>query len=187
LEDGALFFLPGEATQHVSVVLIDDLSYERDEWAILSLTNATNAVVGQVSGSRFDISDDEDSDGDDLPDDWEVSVGLSSVLGEGVSGRAGDPDGDGMSNWEEFIADTHPSNMMSRLALLSITVADPPVSLSWQGGRWATQYLESAVMPQADADWAPIFTNIPPTDTTNTFVFDSAPYPSRFYRIRVRN
>ena len=186
LQDGALLFHPGDATQHVSVVLIDDLSYERTEWAMLSLTNTTNAVLGSVSGSRLDISDNEDGDGDGLPDDWEDSVGLSSVSGEGVSGRMGDPDEDGMSNWEEFIADTHPGNATSRLALLSIAATGGPVRLSWQGGCWATQYLEATATPGTSASWKPAFTNVPPTEATNTHVLGSGACPVQFYRIRVR-
>jgi hypothetical protein len=43
-----------------------------------------------------------DTDGDGLPDWWEVKYGLDPTDGTGNNGAAGDPDGDGLTNKEEF-------------------------------------------------------------------------------------
>ncbi len=43
-----------------------------------------------------------DSDGDDLPDGWEVEHGLNPLSAEGPSGLMGDPDQDGLVNYEEY-------------------------------------------------------------------------------------
>jgi hypothetical protein len=51
-----------------------------------------------------------DSDGDLLPDGWEVQYGLNAVSAAGENGAAGDPDGDGLSNAQEAAADTNPAN-----------------------------------------------------------------------------
>ncbi|MEP6662496.1 MAG: glycosyl hydrolase [Verrucomicrobiota bacterium] len=58
----------------------------------------------------------KDSDGDGLPDGWEVAQGLDArpIFGtNGVAGKNGDADNDGFSNWEEFCGDTQPTNAIS--------------------------------------------------------------------------
>ena len=57
-----------------------------------------------------------DSDGDGLPDGWEIAQGLDAKPVSGITGLAGrdaDADGDGFSNWEEFMGDTPPTNAIS--------------------------------------------------------------------------
>jgi hypothetical protein len=54
--------------------------------------------------------DKQDSDGDGLPDEWEVQYGLDPYDPSGDNGAAGDPDGDELTNIQEYNADTHPMN-----------------------------------------------------------------------------
>lgn len=62
-----------------------------------------------------------DSDGDGLPDNWEIANGLNSNSAAGPDGRHGDPDADGRSNWLEFQNGT-PAN--------SSDAARPPLDLA---------------------------------------------------------
>jgi hypothetical protein len=50
-----------------------------------------------------------DSDGDGLPDLWEVETGLEPRSGVGADGAQGDPDGDGVVNLAEFSQQTAPT------------------------------------------------------------------------------
>jgi hypothetical protein len=49
-----------------------------------------------------------DSDGDGLPDLWEVEMGLDPRAATGLNGAEGDPDGDGFTNLQEFAGKTDP-------------------------------------------------------------------------------
>jgi hypothetical protein len=56
-----------------------------------------------------------DSDGDGLPDAWEIAFGLNPNGGSGPDGAAGDPDGDGLTNAQERTGGTHPRGFERRL------------------------------------------------------------------------
>ena len=51
-----------------------------------------------------------DSDGDGMPDWWEVQYGLDPSSSSGDNGPWGDPDGDGLCNVAEYLAGTNPHN-----------------------------------------------------------------------------
>jgi hypothetical protein len=54
-----------------------------------------------------------DTDGDLLPDGWEVAHGLNPKSAIDHNGLLGDPDGDGVTNYLEFIHGTHPNRANS--------------------------------------------------------------------------
>ena len=51
-----------------------------------------------------------DSDGDGLPDWWEVAHGLDPYDATGINGAYGDADGDGLDNYAEYLAGTNPNS-----------------------------------------------------------------------------
>jgi hypothetical protein len=55
-----------------------------------------------------------DTDGDGLPNEWEVGWGLDERSPEGENGATGDPDGDGVVNIEEHRRGTHPRGFVTR-------------------------------------------------------------------------
>lgn len=54
-----------------------------------------------------------DSDGDGLPDVWEIQYGLNPLSGQGADGASGDPDGDQFGNLHEYLNQTDPQSSLS--------------------------------------------------------------------------
>ncbi|OVE76225.1 hypothetical protein BVX97_02225 [bacterium E08(2017)] len=121
-----------------------------------------------------------DSDGDTMPDTWELSYGLNPSVTSGVDGALGDLDGDGFINVSEYIADTVPTNAASYLAFTDIAASLSSIDLYWQGGSQVTQYIERTYI-STNLLWEAVYTNLPPT-VTNTV--NLAPASNVFYRVR---
>jgi hypothetical protein len=51
-----------------------------------------------------------DADGDGLPDAWEIAHGLDPNNPVDTDGAYGDPDRDGQTNWQEYLAETDPQS-----------------------------------------------------------------------------
>jgi len=108
--------------------------------------SVAGGTVGVIAGGA---SDDADHDG--LPDTWEGQMGLNPAVATGEDGPDGDPDADGKTNVQEYLAGTHPRGFYTRyfaegaiipgffevdLALLNVDpVADGHVWLRYQKGR----------------------------------------------------
>jgi hypothetical protein len=80
--------------------------------------------VGSINDIGADESPLPDSDGDGLPDTWEIAHGLNPNSAVGNDGASGDPDADGATNLQEFQAGTDPQD--------SDSVPPPvPVAAAW--------------------------------------------------------
>jgi hypothetical protein len=101
-----------------------------------------------------------DSDGDGLPDFWELRHFTHAIHGVGGD----DADGDGLTNREEYLADTDPTNSLSSLQVTGVVVDEGGVRLDWTGGQLARQHIQVGQL-QADGGvrWLTWFTNEPPT------------------------
>jgi len=168
-----------------------DLDHLADCWETNWFGSVTNRD-GTADGDADDLDDrgeyenstdpgDRDTDGDRMPDGWELGNSLDP-LADDADGNA---DSDGMDNLGEYAADTNPQDDQSFLAITGILSTNGGVSVWWQGGVWATQYLECREsLLDVKGPWLTVFTNPPPTTVTTNVLDMGATDEVLFYRIR---
>jgi len=143
-------------------------------------------LVGDWSAAMpytLTLSITADTDGDGLPDDWEIAFGLNPL---DPSDALLDSDGDGFSNWAEFVAATNPKDTNSVLRLTGIRREAGGMRLEWQGGTNKTQFLQrSLTFHGTNIEWLDIFTNPAPTPWTNTYLDPAGTNRMDWYRIRI--
>jgi hypothetical protein len=120
-----------------------------------------------------------DSEGDRLPDWWELEF-----FGNLTQGPDDDPDGDGFTNWQEYVADTDPTDPNSCLRISGLQAGAGGIEIHWQGGIAATQYLQRADALAAGS-WINILTNVPPTPIWNVYTDSPGANVMRYYRLQV--
>jgi len=83
----------------VNDISLEQISSGPGTTSVVTYTDSV-IIVRPAGGSQ-------DSNGDGIPDDWSARYGFSP---SGPSIALDDPDGDGRLNWEEYVADTIPTN-----------------------------------------------------------------------------
>lgn len=143
---------------------------------ILDSVDKVPGLTGKtITGGRLNLKRLIDADQDNMPDWWEVEF-----LGSTLATAQADPDQDGVSNAQEFIADTLPLSLESSLQITSLQFLNATVGIQWQGGAAARQILERSAFPSGP--WVGILTNEPPT-TSRVTAFDPITKQS-FYRLK---
>ncbi len=132
--------------------------------------------------SPYTITISADSDGDGLPDAWEIAR-----FGNLSQGPNGDPDGDGFTNLQEYLADTDPADGNSYLRITGIHRVANSMQIDWKGGIQATQYLQRRFsIGTSNLIWQDIYTSPPPTSVSGYYQDLMGTNKAGWYRIRVK-
>lgn len=161
--------LPQIAHQDVYLILRTD---EANALPEIEETNNWLAIpVGQVG----------DVDGDGLADAWELQFFDST----GACAANEDSDGDGTTNFQEYVADTDPTDRESTLRLTRVLLDGGELRVEWQGGRNAIQFLErNADSMLAPSGWSVVSTAVPPTPLRTNVADAVSGNKVLYYRVR---
>jgi hypothetical protein len=124
---------------------------------------------------------DPDTDGDGMPDGWEVQHSLHPVLNDADA----DTDGDGLTNRDEFRAGTNPTSAESRL-LLRAEKFTGGFHLVWEsvpGRRYLLQMRKSFNEPFGELPGFPRIANTP--RISYPISMENGPELSSYYRLLV--
>ena len=124
-----------------------------------------------------------DSDGDGMPDDWEVAHGLNPNV---PNDPALDSDGDGQSDLAEFLAGTDPRNPDSALSITQIEFAGAQTLVSFRSGASRVYRLDKSLV-SPDGPWTHVSDDIAGTGgEVSVTVSPEHTGDQVFYRVCVR-
>ena len=151
-----------------------------------SFGTSTNDLDGnpRIAGGTVDIGCYEfQSPSSTLSYAWAQSFGLPT---DGTADFT-DADGDGLNNWQEWLAGTVPTNAASVLALNAPASAAPGVSVSWQSVNTRTYFLQRSTNLLAAPAFTALQSNLTGLPGTTTFTDTSATNgDAYFYRVGVQ-
>ncbi|MBI3414408.1 MAG: metallophosphoesterase [Verrucomicrobia bacterium] len=131
-----------------------------------------------------------DTDGDGLPDGWEVAHGLNPLSAAGDDGAGGDPDHDGFSNAMEFLAGTNPRDPASVLRVQLQVLGRGANRITWSAVAGRSYQLEIADYPFTNFVEL-VSTNFPRRAKGALEFFDDTTFAAtnqlrgRWYRVRL--
>ena len=130
-----------------------------------------------------------DSTGEGLPDYWKAQYGFSVHSTAGNDGAAGDPDSDGLSNLQEYIAGSNPRNAASRFSLESFVAKKTgglkAAQIRFEPARPNRRYILQHRTRLEDGAWEDVDEQrISADEDACDFQLDPAHADSHYYRVK---
>lgn len=158
--------------------------------AVFTLPGSTNllfrvraqdhSLVGDWSAPMpYSLSIPADTDHDGLPDEWEQTKLHTLAYGAGD-----DPDLDGFTNLEEYLADTDPLDSASYLHMTGVSLVSGGLKLEWRGGVEATQVIQRNLSLDGSNLWLNIYTAVPPTAVSGSYTDLLSTNLLQFFRLK---
>lgn len=142
--------------------------------------NADGLAAADLGALEF-VHPTADTDGDGMPDSWEVTVNLSPIHAD----AAEDADGDGASNSHEYAAGTHPRDPQSVLALRVEPASGGGVRLRWAGVAGRVYDVDRATQLGSAPDWTAHQSGLPGTGAELVVELGGELGAAGFFRVRV--
>lgn len=160
-------------------------------WDATAQLNCWSLNISQATCSSGTGACAADSVGDGILDSWRLQYFVGGIPTNASSCAACDPDGDGKSNLQEFLAGTDPTNNASAFRITSIVRAGTNVVVTWMMGSGKTNALQATAGVgngnYATNNFSDIFTvtNTVGPVTNYLEIGTGTNFPSRFYRVRL--
>ena len=190
---GASIFVTNAA--HLAVLDVRDGAF----WIFSGTVNVDTLIItnacgqlhrfgGTLSALTTNLSPNLSAAGDGIPNSWKQQYGLDP-FDPNVANE--DPDGDGMSNLQEYLAGTDPTNKASGFRITAVATEGVNLRVTWTIGSGRTNALQrtsgTADGSYSTNNFADIFTvtNTVGTVTNYLDVGGATNRPARYYRVRL--
>ena len=177
--------------RRVSTILVANVQYESNTFFSFQapLTPSTNnyrcvvknaASSGGVASGLIRVAAIADTDSDGIPDIWETTYGFKQ---DDPSDRDSDADGDGMSNIEEYIAGTNPTDPENFFTITSIEINTNSTTIKFNSVSNRTYTVEFTT--NIGDNWIKLFDLCAKaTNKIETIIDSSENSENKYYRVR---
>lgn len=139
-------------------------------------------VVTDSNRNGIPLGEDEDDDSDGMPDTWENANGLNP---RNSADAQQDADGDGLSNYEEYVADTDPQSSASLLKVTHALAAPQGITIQWRG-QTSVLYRVQARDDLLTGDWSLLWGPSNGNGGIMTYQVDITQSSQRMFRLGAR-
>lgn len=127
----------------------------------LIVTNSCGSFIKNggtlvVNPANITLDPNMDATGGGMPNGWKLAHGLDPLSASGNEGPNGDPDHDGQSNLNEYLAGTDPQNPASNFRVLGVTLSGPDVLVSWTAVGGHSYMVQASNSKVANANFADV-------------------------------